>query len=97
MNQQTTPTSGANGQTHLHDLFVLTDEQILEIAPEFQDAEVASAAPASLPANSAEQAQNSRSEASATREQNALITSSGEEQTQIAQARVPGLRETGSR
>jgi hypothetical protein len=79
----------ANGQTHPHDLFVLTDEQILEIAPELQDVEVASAAPASLPANSAEQAQNSRLEANATRVQNALITSSGEEQTQIAQARVP--------
>jgi hypothetical protein len=29
-----------NGQTHLHDLFVLTDEQILEIDPEPQDISV---------------------------------------------------------
>lgn len=91
MNQQTTPTSGANGQTHPHDLFALTDEQILEIEPEQQDVEVAGAAPASLPANSGEQAQNSRLEAGATRERHADITGSGEEQTQIAQAKVPGL------
>jgi hypothetical protein len=37
MNQQTPPTSGSNGQTYLHDLLVLTDEQILEIEPEAQD------------------------------------------------------------
>jgi hypothetical protein len=30
-------TSGANGHAPLHDLFVLTDEQILEIEPEAQD------------------------------------------------------------
>lgn len=91
MNQQTTATSGANGQTHPHDLFVLTDEQILEVEPELQDVEVATVAPASLPANSAEQAQNSRLEAGATRERRADITGSGQEQTQIAQAKVPGL------
>jgi hypothetical protein len=34
MNQQTTSDSGANGPTTPDDLFVLTDEQILEIAPE---------------------------------------------------------------
>jgi hypothetical protein len=32
--------SGANGHTYLHDLFVLSDEQILEIEPEAQDVEV---------------------------------------------------------
>jgi len=37
----TTPTtSPANGQTSPHDLFVLTDEQILEIEPEPQDLQV---------------------------------------------------------
>src|SRR6266571_7707438 len=38
MDQQNTQTSsGTNGTTALHDLFVLTDEQILEIEPEAQD------------------------------------------------------------
>lgn len=87
----TSDSSRANGQTHPHDLFVLTDEQILEIEPELQDVEVASVAPASLPANSAEQAQNSRLEAGASRDRRADITRSGEEQTQIAQAKVPEL------
>jgi hypothetical protein len=32
--------SGANGQTHLHDLFALSDEQILEIDPDPQDVTV---------------------------------------------------------
>ena len=32
--------SGANGHTPLHDLFVLTDEQILEIEPEAQEVNV---------------------------------------------------------
>ncbi|MHB8503734.1 MAG: hypothetical protein ACYDCG_00295 [Candidatus Acidiferrales bacterium] len=38
-NQSAIPSesSRANGQTHLHDLFVLTDEQILEIEPDAQD------------------------------------------------------------
>jgi len=34
MNQQTTSTTGSNGESSLHDLFALTDEQILEIEPE---------------------------------------------------------------
>ncbi len=37
MNQQTTFTTGANGHSTPHDIFVLTDEQILEIEPEAQD------------------------------------------------------------
>ena len=40
MNQQTTPASGANGHTSTQDIFVLTDEQILEIDPEPQDVQV---------------------------------------------------------
>jgi hypothetical protein len=37
---QSTSTTGGNGQTALHDLFALTDEQILEIEPEAQDVQV---------------------------------------------------------
>jgi hypothetical protein len=76
-------TSSANGNSSLHDLFALTDEQILEIEPEAQDVEVSSAqpagsgraaagvAPASLPAGSTAiaQAEQSRLEASATQDQ----------------------------
>jgi len=89
----TSDSSRANGQTHSHDLFLLTDEQILEIEPELQDGGVASAAPASLPANSLEQAQNGRLEANAARELSAPIASLGEEQTQSTQAKVPVLPE----
>lgn len=39
MNQQTTLSSGANGQSPQHDIFMLTDEQILEIEPEPQDSQ----------------------------------------------------------
>jgi len=55
-----------NGQSSLHDLFAMTDEQILEIEPETQDVLVA---PASLPAPSS-QAHKSRLEAGATSEAN---------------------------
>src|SRR5580704_7150566 len=66
-NQNITPseTARANGQSHPHELFMLTDEQILEIEPEAQDVEVVDVAPASLPASSS-QVQNSRLEAGAT-------------------------------
>jgi hypothetical protein len=37
--------SPANGHSTVHDLFVLTDEQILEIVPEAQDVELSSAQP----------------------------------------------------
>jgi hypothetical protein len=40
MNQQSTPTSGANGHSSLDYIFVLSDEQILEIEPEAQDVNV---------------------------------------------------------
>jgi len=93
MNQQVTAITGANGQTHPHDLFLLTDEQILEIEPELQDGDVASAAPASLPANSLAQTQSGRLEANAARELSAPIASLGEEQTERTQARVPVLPE----
>ena len=39
-NAATIESSGANGQTHLHELFALSDEQILEIEPEAQDVTV---------------------------------------------------------
>jgi hypothetical protein len=42
MNQQIASTaSGNNGESTPHDLFALTDEQILEIEPEAQDTTVA--------------------------------------------------------
>src|SRR5712692_4973638 len=72
--------SPANGHSTVHDLFALTDEQILEIEPEAQDAglsndqaaartqESSHVAPASLPASSdaAPQNEQSRLEAGAT-------------------------------
>lgn len=76
---QTSPASDvsrANGQTNLHDLFVLTDEQILEIDPEPQDITVTddapqveglnSAAPASEVAPLSQQASSSTSSAQPT-------------------------------
>src|SRR5258707_1683991 len=69
--------SPANGHSTVHDLFALTDEQILEIEPESQDAGLSNdqtatrsshVAPASLPASSdaAPQNEQSRLEAGAT-------------------------------
>jgi hypothetical protein len=91
-NQSIAPseTSRTNGQSHPHELFMLTDEQILEIEPEAQDVEVSEVAPASLPASSS-QAQNSRLEAGATRRVETQDRQSG--QTQSAQAGVPVLLE----
>jgi hypothetical protein len=79
MNQQTTLTTGSNGESALRDLFALTDEQILEIEPDAQDVKLSSGpppageepprvAPASLPAGSSANAQQqeSRLEAGAT-------------------------------
>jgi hypothetical protein len=81
MDQQSTGAAiPRNGTSTLHDLFALTDEQILEIEPEAQDVELSSApspgrtqqpaqvAPASLPAGSPSAPQNeqSRLEAGAT-------------------------------
>ena len=66
--------SSANGHSTVHDLFALTDEQILEIEPEIQDArasgsqETAQVAPESLPAgsNGTARNENHRLEAGAT-------------------------------
>ena len=77
-------TAATNGEGTAHDLFALTDEQILEIEPEAQDVELSNApspgrtqqpsqvAPASLPAGSplAPQNEQSRLEAGATRASN---------------------------
>jgi hypothetical protein len=85
-------TSGANGHTPLHDLFVLTDEQILEIEPEAQDVSVLEEVGrgdslADVPANASQgELRNNKglgpSGAAAT-----------EQQSQSAQARVPVLPE----
>ena len=80
MQSQSGVASSGNGASTPHDLFALTDEQILEIEPEAQDVELSSAepqaprpaslqvAPASLPAGSsmAPQTERSRLEAGAT-------------------------------
>jgi hypothetical protein len=79
MNQQTTPTSGTNGQTHPHDLFVLSDEQILEIEPEAQDVTVS------------ENVAQGDSPAGVSLTPDAAVQAEGQEQT--AQARVPVLPE----
>src|ERR1700744_3273671 len=41
MNSTSVISSGTNGETSAHDLFLLSDEQILEIAAEPQDIEIA--------------------------------------------------------
>ena len=83
-------TTRPNGQSHPHELFALTDEQILEIESEAQDVEIAEVAPASLPASSSH-AQNDRLGASATGNSETLDRQSV--QTQGAQAGVPVLLE----
>jgi hypothetical protein len=47
MNQQSTAPAAPNGATATPDLFALTDEQILEIAPDAQDVEVSDPPPVS--------------------------------------------------
>jgi hypothetical protein len=84
--------SGANGHAPLHDLFVLTDEQILEIEPEAQNVSVLEEVGrgdslADVPANASQgELRNNKglgpSGAAAT-----------EQQSQSAQARVPVLPE----
>src|SRR5271163_1177311 len=79
-NQSTAPgeTSRANGHAPLHDLFALTDEQILEIEPEAQDVTVSeNVAQGDKPAGASSSANESRS------------SSQTEQQPQSAQARVP--------
>src|SRR5207249_1109227 len=95
MQSQSGVSSSGNGASTPHDLFVLTDEQILEIEPAAQDVEHSSAtpyagmressqvAPASLPAvsDTAPQDANRRLEASATQAPPSV--------EQVAQAGVP--------
>jgi hypothetical protein len=83
-----TESSGSNGHTQLHELFALTDEQILEIDPEPQDVQVAGVAPAALPPNSAEQAQTSRPESGTAPEQGARSADPSRAQTQNAPASI---------
>jgi len=80
--------SGANGHAPLHDLFVLTDEQILEIEPDAQDASVREetaqgGSPARVPlnANERESRNNTGTEANG--------AAPVEPRSQNAQARVP--------
>jgi hypothetical protein len=89
MNQQIASATAGNGESTPHDLFALTDEQILEIEPEAQEVEVSTAqaaaagreaavvAPASMPAGSptTTQAEQSRLEAGATRPPTTTSTS----------------------
>ena len=83
-----TESPGSNGHTQLHELFALTDEQILQIDPEPQDVEVASAQPAALPANSVELAQTSRPESATSPEQSTRSTDPNHAQTQNAPASI---------
>ena len=89
-NQSTasTESSGSNGHTQLHELFALTDEQILQIDPEPQDVEVAGAEPAALPANSAEPGQTSRRESATAPEQGTRSADPNHTETQNAPASV---------
>jgi hypothetical protein len=84
--------TGANGQTHVQDLFVLTDEQILEIEPEAQDVTVREGAPqGDSPVRSVSDAVSADGDA-ASRAANGLdpLSTDGVQQnTQSAQAGVP--------
>ena len=79
MNQQTTSATGPNGHSTPHDIFVLTDEQILEIKPEAQDVSVSE--------NVAQG--DSHAGVSST----ADAATQGNQPAQNAQARVPVLHE----
>ncbi len=106
MNQQTTPASGANGHSTLNDLFILTDEQILEIGPETQDVTVSEdlaqrESPRAL--SSRAQVANQKAAASSmplamnesrgANENEATGSNQAEPQSQNAQARLPVLPE----
>ena len=84
MNQQATPAPSANGYTPPHDLFVLTDEQILEIEPEAQDVTVR---------EDVAQGDNHPGVSAGTNENGSRGSRQAEEQTQSAQAGVPVLPE----
>lgn len=70
----------ANGHSQLHELFALTDEQILEIEPEAQDVTVS---------ESVAQADGPAAVSSGTNENESRGTSQTELQAQHAQARLP--------
>jgi hypothetical protein len=91
MNQQTAAASGANGQTHRQDLFVLTDEQILEIEPEAQDVTVREgASQGDRPATSVSGAANVTSDDDS-RAANGPDTHNGNAGDQNAQSAQAGL------
>src|SRR5580658_7054414 len=90
MNQQPAPTSGANGHSSPHDIFALSDEQILEIEPEAQDVTVReNIAPGHSPASVSSGTNESRT-ANETESRSANQAEGG---TQGAQAGVPVLLE----
>jgi hypothetical protein len=92
MNQQITTTSSANGHSTPHDIFVLTDEQILEIEPEAQDAWVREeAAQGDSPASVSRGANDDEKRTGNGLDSGATNTASAGEQAQSAQARVPVL------
>jgi hypothetical protein len=74
----------ANGQSHPHELFALTDEQILEIEPEAQDVTVR---------EDVAQGDSSAGVSAASNENESRSTRQAEAQTQTAQAGVPVLPE----
>jgi hypothetical protein len=87
--------TGANGQTHVQDLFVLTDEQILEIEPEAQDVTVREGASqgdsAAGVSGAAADANNARSQS--TNGSDTPNAAAAEQNAQSAQAGVPVLLE----
>jgi hypothetical protein len=90
MNQQPAQTSGANGHSSPHDIFALSDEQILEIEPEAQDVTVReNIAPGHSPASVSSGTNESRT-ANETESRSANQAEGG---TQGAQAGVPVLLE----
>ncbi len=83
--------SHANGHTHLHELFALTDEQILEIDPEPQDVEVVADPSSASPESALEHRRDGNSEASSIQEQNVQRAAPENERTQNLQTRAAAL------
>jgi hypothetical protein len=80
MNQQTASTAGANGHSTPHDIFALSDEQILEIEPEAQDVTVR---------EDVAVGDSSAGVSAGTNENESRGSRQVDEQTQTAQAGVP--------
>jgi hypothetical protein len=78
----------ANGHTQLHELFALSDEQILEIDPEPQDVEIVAGAPSTSPESASERRQDGGPEAGAFRERNAERAAPENERTQDPHGRA---------